>query len=831
MKSRTIALLIALVAFAFPVAATAQITVPAGGTGVSSVPVGSIVIGGTSLRLGATTSPTVGYITSTSGTSTFPKATISGAISLLGEYISNLTTWFASKADTWLASKSTSNLVEGANLYYTDARVLTYVSGIAKGFFFSTSSVDYWKTQNNFHSTTSADYWDSTKGRWATTSSDYWESTKQRWATTSADYHLASKDKGFFFSTTSSDAWLNTKSLSAFSTTSADYWKSVRNFFSTTSTDYWETQQTPRTADDLTNNSIEDLSDVGAMTEAYGDVLAWNGSTWTDSATSSLFNTAGSGITGLLAGADWTSFNSRLSTTTLGLIDKGFFFSTTSSDAWLLTKSVGGFSTTSADYWQTQRNFFSTSSASGFAAVGLAHSTTSVAYQLLQNVTLGNATATTMFTTTASSTNFAALNATTTKHNSIFATLTNATATALFATTLSASSASTSDLFISNVRGGLASAGPTGSLYSSATTSGTVSSPLTGSFTCIGSCSLGIQQATPSQNGYLSSGDWSSFNSRLSTSTLGLFDKGFFFSTTSINFFAGAGLAHSTTSVAYQLSQNVTLGNATSTNHFAALASSTSLYGAGLSNCSGGNVLTWANGLFGCAADQTGGGGGAWSWTLATNFAVSVNATSTPTHYIAGVFASSTSQFLNINAYGNVGIGTSTPWAKLSIVSNAADPIFVIATSTSGTKDSTVLSISATSSKNGTAWARVAVGTSTAAGSGTGELFPFTVAGPIYSTYAFLRCEIVAPMTNLTNDSAFNSSCQDYMFDEDVAGATGGVTDVIPSNGSMSIALFAGATASASALAAAGDGAAVTNMSTANMSGGWTASSSPSSKL
>ncbi|HYD92896.1 MAG TPA: hypothetical protein VEB18_00325 [Candidatus Paceibacterota bacterium] len=40
--------------------------------------------------------------------------------------------------------------------------------------------------------------------------------------------------------------------------------------------------------DDLTNNSIEDLSDVAAMTENYGDLLYWNGSAWADIATSSL---------------------------------------------------------------------------------------------------------------------------------------------------------------------------------------------------------------------------------------------------------------------------------------------------------------------------------------------------------------------------------------------------------------------------------------------------------------------------------------------------------------------------------------------------------------
>ncbi len=38
----------------------------------------------------------------------------------------------------------------------------------------------------------------------------------------------------------------------------------------------------------ITGESIEDLSDVAAMTKNYGDLLFWNGSTWTDIATSSL---------------------------------------------------------------------------------------------------------------------------------------------------------------------------------------------------------------------------------------------------------------------------------------------------------------------------------------------------------------------------------------------------------------------------------------------------------------------------------------------------------------------------------------------------------------
>ncbi len=51
--------------------------------------------------------------------------------------------------------------------------------------------------------------------------------------------------------------------------------------------------------DDLSNNSIEDLSDVATMTENFGDLLYWNGSTWADIATSSLGISSGGGITAI----------------------------------------------------------------------------------------------------------------------------------------------------------------------------------------------------------------------------------------------------------------------------------------------------------------------------------------------------------------------------------------------------------------------------------------------------------------------------------------------------------------------------------------------------
>ena len=137
---------------------------------------------------------------------------------------------------------------------------------------------------------------------------------------------------------------------STFSTTSTDYWKTQNNFFSTTSADYWvglKNYLTGVTAD-------SPLSGSGTS----GSHLV-------------IQNSSGS-QTGALTSTDWNAFNARLSTTTLGLFDKGYFFSTTSANFW---SSVGlAYSTTSSDYWWGTRFPF-TPSATGFYNQ-LANSTT-----------------------------------------------------------------------------------------------------------------------------------------------------------------------------------------------------------------------------------------------------------------------------------------------------------------------------------------------------------------------------------------------------------------------------------------------------------------------
>ncbi|HET8581137.1 MAG TPA: helix-turn-helix domain-containing protein, partial [Candidatus Paceibacterota bacterium] len=68
-----------------------------------------------------------------------------------------LASWYATTTDA---------LAEGAaNKYFTDARVQTYLNSLDKGYFYSTTSADYWLTQQNVSgfSTTSADFWLGTK--------------------------------------------------------------------------------------------------------------------------------------------------------------------------------------------------------------------------------------------------------------------------------------------------------------------------------------------------------------------------------------------------------------------------------------------------------------------------------------------------------------------------------------------------------------------------------------------------------------------------------------------------------------------------------------------
>jgi hypothetical protein len=130
-------------------------------------------------------------------------------------------------------------------------------------------------------------------------------------------------------------------------------------------------------------------------------------------------------------------------------------------------------------------------------------------------------------------------------------------------------------------------------------------------------------------------------------------------------------------------------GNATTTGtFFASIASSSQLYGAGLRTCNSGNVLTWSGGLFGCVADQTS-TGQANAFSFADNYGSVAAATSSALWAQNGIFASSTSHFVNADftnaTTSNLGIGTLTGLlqAQNGVVSSIATSSLGFLSSTS----------------------------------------------------------------------------------------------------------------------------------------------------
>lgn len=94
------------------------------------------------------------------------------------------------------------------------------------------------------------------------------------------------------------------------------------------------------------------------------------------------------------------------------------------------------------------------------------------------------------------------------------------------------------------------------------------------------------------------------------------------------------------------------------------------------------NAVT-AAGVFTCGT-PSGGGGSVGNWfTPTTNFGINTNATSTAISFFQGIFASSTSVIASTTfaINGNVGVGTSSPVATLTVASKTsadATPAFVI---------------------------------------------------------------------------------------------------------------------------------------------------------
>ncbi|MEA2701859.1 MAG: hypothetical protein QOE22_568 [Candidatus Parcubacteria bacterium] len=259
-------------------------------------------------------------------------------------------------ANHWLTTKSTTNLAEGSNLYYTDARVNSYIHGsttIPKTY--TNNTFTGTQTFNNLVATNATttslavgtDYitdltgsgltitgnaltldrtgdwtgtFDGQEGTYylnranhsgtqlASTISDFSEATDDRVAV------LIQNGTGISWSyNDGANTFTPTVTLAPFTTTNLaegsnlyytdgrvasyinasttilnDSTEAGLETFLTDVANVFTNNDGALSDDDLSNNSIEDLSDVAAMTENYGDLLGWNGTTWTDFATSSL---------------------------------------------------------------------------------------------------------------------------------------------------------------------------------------------------------------------------------------------------------------------------------------------------------------------------------------------------------------------------------------------------------------------------------------------------------------------------------------------------------------------------------------------------------------
>ncbi len=252
-----------------------------------------------------------------------------------------------------IAGTTTDALAEGAsNRYYADGLVQTYLDTVSKPYFFATSSAAFnlaTYDKGYFFSTTSVAFWDSTQFRWATTSSDSWLATKSTddvteginlyytpsrvagviaGTTTDAlaegssnryfsnglvQTYLDGIDKGFYFSTTSAAYYIATNPGVGFSTTSADYYV---NGSSTIAKTYSNNSFTG-------TNNFQDITASGATTT----------SSFTGTASSTgLFSniaTIGSLIAGAFTGNVITATNATSTTLYAGTASSSALYSNT----------------------------------------------------------------------------------------------------------------------------------------------------------------------------------------------------------------------------------------------------------------------------------------------------------------------------------------------------------------------------------------------------------------------------------------------------------------------------------------------------------------------
>jgi hypothetical protein len=124
----------------------------------------------------------------------------------------------------------------------------------------------------------------------------------------------------------------------------------------------------------------------------------------------------------------------------------------------------------------------------------------------------------------------------------------------------------------------------------------------------------------------------------LATSSLGISGSGTVTSITTGSGLTGGTISAAGTIALDQSAANVwTAASSTFTNHISLNTASSSVFTA-TTLCLNGDT---------CRSTWPTGGSGAWAWNVATNFGATTNATTTPTWYQTGLYASSTSQFAN----------------------------------------------------------------------------------------------------------------------------------------------------------------------------------------
>ncbi|MES2668669.1 MAG: hypothetical protein V4644_03215, partial [Patescibacteria group bacterium] len=461
-------------------------------------------------------------------------------------------------ANAWLATKSTTNLSEGTNLYYTDARVNAYIA--------ASSSIPKTYATNSFSGT---------------------NTFTQAGLTVSGVVDGCVEFSGGKFTSTGSNCGTGSGGITSLNGLTA----SGQTFATSSDTNIGISIVSSGATHTFTPTWSGTLAasrgGTGLSTVIPNQLLIGGaGNTWTQTATSSLGLPTFTDLGAYLSLAAWYAtttdaleegvsnlyYTDARVQTFLDTIAKGYFFSTTSANAFLATK-------TTDDLAEGTTNLYFSNSRARSALSGGAGITYSTTTGIIALNNTGDWTGT--------------LDG---QEGTYYLNRANHTGTQLANTISDFNVAADARIAAASTTiRGMFSSTATGLTYTSATgvfsLTGGYSIPLTASTTdwqtayanritsataplSILNNVISISQAGTATDGFLSAADWNSFNSRLSTTTLGLFDKGYFFSTTSAQFFLAQnqGAAFSTTSANAWLATKSTTDLAEGTNQYYTLA-------------------------------------------------------------------------------------------------------------------------------------------------------------------------------------------------------------------------------------------------------------------